>query len=177
MNPTLTATPVPLPPGSRATTFYRAPNLADAFAVRLPDGATHDPEQLARFMFATQAPWIVRLLWWRDRIVAVIGIKTSAQLLQTARTPGAARRISFFRIYEQDAHEILLGEDDRHLDFRVSVRVEPVAGATQVIATTVVECHNLLGRLYLLVIAPFHRMVVRSTLQRAARSGWPRKGT
>ena len=56
MDPTLAVTAVPLPPGSRATTFYRSPNLADAYAVRLPDGATHDPERLARFMFATQAP-------------------------------------------------------------------------------------------------------------------------
>ena len=124
MDATLTVTTVPLPPGlARATTFYRSPNLADAYAVRLPDGATHDPELLARFMFATQAPWVARLMWWRDRIVAVFGIKTSSQL-QTARTAGAVRRISFFRIYEQDAHEILLGEDDSHLDF-VSVRCEP----------------------------------------------------
>lgn len=175
MDATLTVTAAPLPPGSRATRFYRAPNLADAYAVRLPDGATHDPERLARFMFTTQAPWVARLMWWRDRIVAVFGIKTSTQLLQTARTPDAVRRISFFRLYEQDAQEILLGEDDRHLDFRVSVRVEPAGGATQVIFTTVVQCHNLLGRVYLLVIAPFHRMVVRSTLQRAARTGWPLK--
>ena len=177
MDATLTVTAVPLPPGSRATTFYRSPNLADAYAVRLPEGATHDPEALARFMFTTQAPWIARLMWLRDRIVAMFGIKTSTQLLQAARTPGAVRRVSFFRIYAQDAHEILLGEDDRHLDFRVSVRCEPADGATQVIATTVVQCHNLLGRLYLLVIAPFHRMVVRSTLQRAASTGWPRKDT
>jgi len=174
MDTTLAVTAVPLPPGSRATTFYRAPNLADAYAVRLPDGATHDPERLARFMFTTQAPWVARLMWWRDRIVAVFGIKTSTQL-QTARMAGTTRRLLFFRIYEQDAHEILLGEDDRHLDFRVSVRVEPAGGATQVILTTVVQCHNLLGRVYLRVIAPFHRMVVRSTLQRAARTGWPLK--
>jgi hypothetical protein len=176
MDATLTVTTVPPPPGSRATTFYRAPNLADAYAVRLPDGATHDPERLARFMFTTQAPWVARLMWWRDRIVALFGIKTSTQLLADGAT-GAVRRLLFFRIYEQDAQEILLGEDDRHLDFRASVRVEPAGGATQVIFTTVVQCHNLLGRIYLLVIAPFHRMVVRSTLQRAARAGWPRKDT
>ena len=174
MDPTLTVISAPLPAGSRATRFYRAPNLADAFAVRLPDGATHDPELLARCMFATQAPWVARLMWWRDHIVALFGLKTSTQLLAAGAT-GGAPRISFFRIYEQDAHEILLGEDDRHLDFRVSVRVEPTDGATQVVTTTVVQCHNLLGRIYLLVIAPLHRMVVRSTLQRAARSGWPRK--
>lgn len=133
-------------------------------------------ERLARFMFTTQAPWVARLMWLRDRIVAVFGIKTSHQL-QTARVPGAVRRISFFRIYEQDGHEILLGEDDRHLDFRVSVRCEAIDGAAHVVATTVVQCPNALGRLYLLVIAPFHRMVVRSALQRAARTGWPRRDT
>jgi len=174
MNSTLAVTAVPLPAGSRATTLYRAPNLADAYAVRLPDGATHDPEALARFMFATQAPWIARLLWLRDRIVAVVGLKTSSQLLAEAGA-NAVRRVSFFRVYAQDAHEILLGEDDSHLDFRLSVRCEPIAGAPHVIATTVVQCHNTLGRLYILVIAPFHRLVVRSTLLRAARTGWPQK--
>ena len=176
MNDALAVTAVPLPTGSRATTFYGAPNLADAYAVRLPDGATHDPEALARFMFATQTPWVARLLWLRDRIVAVVGLKTTSQLLTEPAT-SAVRRISFFRIYAQDAHEILLGEDDSHLDFRLSVRCEPIAGAPHVIATTVVQCHNTLGRLYILLIAPFHRLVVRSALQRAARAGWPQKET
>lgn len=170
MDDTLAVMPVPLPPGSRATTFYPAPHLADAYALRLPDGATRDPEVLARFMFSRQAPWVARLMWLRNRIVAVFGIKTSDQL--QAGT-GAVRRISFFRIYAQDESEILLGEDDSHLDFRVSVRCEP--RSQQLIVTTVVQCHNLIGRLYILLIAPWHRLVVRSAMQRAARTGWPLK--
>ena len=170
MDDTLAVMPVPLPPGSRATTFYPAPHLADAYALRLPDGATRDPEVLARFMFSRQAPWVARLMWLRNRIVAVFGIKTSDQL--QAGT-GAVRRISFFRIYAQDESEIQLGEDDSHLDFRVSVRCEP--RSQQLIVTTVVQCHNLIGRLYILLIAPWHRLVVRSAMQRAARTGWPLK--
>jgi hypothetical protein len=174
MDTTFAVTSVPLPPGSRATSFYRAPNLADAFAVRLPDRATRDPEALARFMLANQAPWVAKLIWLRDRIVSVFGIKTSSQL-QNAHDQGSVRRISFFRVYAQDANEILLGEDDSHLDFRLTVRCEPIDGATHVVATTVVQCHNAIGRIYLLVIAPFHRIVVRSALQRAARIGWPQQ--
>lgn len=168
---TSTVSAVPLPPGSRATRFYPAPNLADAYAVHLPAGATHDPEALARFLFAGQAPWVARLLWLRDRIVALFGLKTTREL-QTTPEPATVRRVSFFRIYAQDADEILLGEDDSHLDFRVSVRCEP--GAQQLVVSTVVQCHNLLGRLYILVIAPWHRLIVRSALTRAARAGWPR---
>jgi hypothetical protein len=37
-----------------------------------------------------------------------------------------------------------------------------------------VHCHNLLGRAYLFVIAPFHRLVVKASLRRAAHIGWPR---
>lgn len=168
MSPTLAVIAVPLPRASRATTFYPAPDLADAYAVTLPDSATRDPEALARFIFSQQAPWVARLLWLRDRIMSVFGVKTTDQL--QAGT-GAVRRVSFFRIYAQDADEILLGEDDSHLNFRLTVRCEP--RSQQLIVTTVVQCHNALGRLYIWVIAPFHRLIVRSALQRAARAGWP----
>ena len=110
----------------------------------------------------------------RDGIVSLFGLKT-AKALRTdtsARTP----RVGIFRIYETHADEVVLGEDDRHLDFRLSVRRGMSAtsgGGDELVAVTVVHCHNLLGRNYIRLIAPFHRMVVRSALDRAARSGWP----
>ncbi len=178
MDHTLAVTAVPLPPGSRATRFYPAPNLADAYALRLPDGTTRNPEALARFMFSQQAPWVARLLWLRDALVSVLGIKTTRELQNAPESP-PVRRVSFFRIYAQDASEILLGEDDSHLDFRLSVRCEPLGTSErsqQLIVTTVVQCHNRIGRLYILLIAPWHRLVVHSAMQRAARAGWPLKG-
>jgi hypothetical protein len=36
-----------------------------------------------------------------------------------------------------------------------------------------VHCHNRLGRIYITLIAPFHRLVVEASLRRAARLGWP----
>ena len=172
MNDTFAA-PVPLPPASLATTFYPAPDLADAYALTLPANATRDPEALARFMFSQQAPWVAQLMRVRDTMVSVFGLKTSRQLLRSPDAP-SVRRVSFFRIYAQDAQEILLGEDDSHLDFRLTVRCEPAAtGSTQLVVSTVVKCHNALGRFYIFCISPFHRIVVRSALERAARAGWP----
>jgi hypothetical protein len=165
---------VALPEASRVTRCYARTHLADAFAVRLPDDAIDDPEQLARFVFAQQPPWIAALMRVRDALVAGFGIKTSHQL-KNVPPAQRARRIQIFRIYETHAHEILLGEDDKHLDFRLSVLTTTQAAASgrQLILSTVVHCHNLLGRSYLRVIAPFHRRVVRATLQHAARVGWP----
>ena len=80
-------------------------------------------------------------------------------------------------LHAQRAREIILGENDSHPDFRVSVLQQTRNthdGRTRyLILSTVVRCHNRLGRFYILAIAPFHRLVVRSTLQRAARVGWP----
>jgi hypothetical protein len=167
---------VALPPESGVTRLYNAPDLADAYAVRLHDNAIDDPELLARFLFAHQAGWVAKLLALRDVLVARFGLKTAKQL----RKDGAARRgehLDIFRIYTRSAHEIILGENDSHLDFRLSVlqqtRSTSDGRSRYLVLSTVVSCHNALGRAYIVAIAPFHRLVVRSSLRRAARVGWP----
>ena len=85
----------------------------------------------------------------------------------------------FFKVYSKSDTEIILGEDDKHLDFRLSVLRTPDLSPTlggQLTVSTVVHCHNLLGRIYILVIAPFHRRVVKASLRRAAHIGWPKAG-
>ncbi|MEI6203559.1 MAG: DUF2867 domain-containing protein, partial [Enhydrobacter sp.] len=105
----------------------------------------------------------------QDTLVAGFGLKTSSAL----RDDVATDRIEFFRVYERHRHEIILGEDDRHLDFRLSVLVEESASCRRLVATTVVTFNHWAGRAYIAAIAPFHRLIVKSTLRRAARSGWP----
>ncbi|MEN2977990.1 DUF2867 domain-containing protein [Tistrella bauzanensis] len=166
---------VPLPHASRLRPLFAGADLADSYAIALPGGLGGDPEAIARALFSHQAAWVAWLLRLRDLLVSPFGLKT-APMLATPDGPGD-RRIGIFKVYEIHADEILMGEDDRHLDFRLSVRItdaQPGAqpGAQMVTLTTVVHCHNLLGRSYIMVIAPFHRAVVRSSLARAARAGW-----
>lgn len=168
--------PVALPLASRISRVYPTTNLADAYAIRLPKDASTDPELLARFLFSQQAPWVARLMRLRDALVARFGLKTSAQLQKSDGSAGD-KRIYIFKIYESSSCEIVLGEDDKHLDFRLSVlrQTQTVAAesAPYLIVSTVVRCHNRLGRIYIMLIAPFHRRVVQSGLRRAARAGWP----
>ena len=172
------AIPVALPRQSGVTHLYKAVDLADAFAIRLPPNAAADPEVLARFIFTHQPAWIGTLTNLRDAIVSCFGLKTARQLaaLATEAKPG---RVGIFKVYSTSASEIVVGEDDKHLDFRVSVLCSDAPapiGGRHLTVSTVVHCHNLLGRTYLFVIAPFHRMVVKASLRRAARIGWPRAG-
>jgi hypothetical protein len=106
----------------------------------------------------------------RDAIVACLGLKTARHLATLAD------RVGIFKVYSTNQAEIVLGEDDKHLDFRISILCFEEAeteGSRQLVFSTVVQCHNRLGRAYIFVIAPFHRLVVRASLRRAARVGWP----
>ena len=61
-----------------------------------------------------------------------------------------------------------MGLDDRHLDFRVSLRLlrsDDAAGVLQL--TTTVTFHGRLGRLYFALVRPFHRRIVPAMLRSA----------
>jgi hypothetical protein len=169
------ATPVPIPSESVIAKAYALMDLADAYSIELPSGTSTNPELLARFIFAHQAPWISRLMTVRDALVAGLGLKT-AKHLATLDAQSGAGRLSIFKIYSASPTEVVLGEDDRHLDFRLSVLCssQPSPGEKRhLVMSTVVHCHNRLGRFYIFLIAPFHRLVVQSSLRSAARVGWP----
>ncbi|WP_434577687.1 DUF2867 domain-containing protein [Pseudomonas sp. Z5-35] len=161
---------VPVPLRSGVTHLYTSTNLADAFAIQLPAGTSSDPDLLARFILSHQPSWIGWLMKVRDTVVACFGLKTARHLATLAH------RIQIFKVYSTNQTEIVLGEDDKHLDFRISILCSEEAepeGTRQLVFSTVVKCHNRLGRAYIFVIAPFHRLVVKASLRRAARIGWP----
>jgi hypothetical protein len=165
---------VTTPPACSLNGMYQRVDLADSYAVTLPPGTVHDPELLARCIFERPAPWMRALLGIRDFAVRAFGLKTVRDLRK--ETGAGVQRIGFFRVYFRGADEIVLGEDDRHLDFRLSVLLQvapqPEQG-TLLVMSTVVHCHNKLGHVYLFVIAPFHRLLSRAVLRRAANAGWP----
>ncbi len=166
-----------IPADSRIAHLYPVTHLADAYAIDLPAGSDTRPEPLARFIFSHKAPWIAGLMALRDALVGRLGLKTSAQLTATDAA-GQKQRVGIFKIYNTSEREIVMGEDDWHLDFRLSLQCSgPPAGEQRLVLSTVVHCHNRLGRAYIFVIAPFHRLIVQAFLRRAARQGWPTAAT
>ena len=167
---------VALPAESRLAAQYADASVADAFAIVLTEDATQDIEALARAVLDNPASWMTSLMKTRDSAVRLFGIKTSTELRARATVAGK-EKINFFRVHGRWENELVVGDDDRHLDFRVSVLIRPNSGGAglELVTTTVVQCHNLLGRAYLIVIMPFHRAIVRSNLHRAAKRGWPQR--
>jgi hypothetical protein len=98
----------------------------------------------------------------RDCLVTPFGLKTSS----TAGTHADA--IGIFPVLSDTPDRLVAGFDDSHLDFRVVVDVISSGGGQRVTATTLVLTHNRLGRAYLAIILPFHRLVVRAMLRQVA---------
>jgi hypothetical protein len=168
-------TTVPVPTESVIFGLYPIISFADAYSIELPPGASGDPETLARFVFSQKSAVVSGLLAIRDALVGSFGIKTTRQLA-SHQSEGEPARIGMFRIYSSGNSEIVLGEDDKHLDFRLSLMCSNLSHDTrQVILSTVVHCHGRFGRIYIGLIAPFHRVIVKSALRRAARRGWPKE--
>jgi hypothetical protein len=102
---------------------------------------------LARFIFSHQPAWIGGLVTVRDALVAGLGLKTARQL-ESLGAMNEGSRVGFFKIYSTTPTEIVLGEDDTHLDFRLSVlcsRQQSPTGTGQLTLSTVVHCHNSFG--------------------------------
>ena len=160
---------VPAPPDSVLAPLYVGADLLDAFAIHLPAGASDDPEVLARVAFERQAAWIRALTWVRDTVMATVGVKSSRAIGAAAVARGL-KVIGYLPVLSKSAGEMVMGGDDRHLDFRVAVLVRTDAqGGRELVVVTVVHCHNRLGRTYLAVIAPFHRTILRANLERTVR--------
>jgi hypothetical protein len=136
--------------------------MSDAYRLVVDDRVL-DATVAAERIFGRVPWWMAALLGVRNRLVAPFGLKTSVD--------EAAQRIGFFPVIAQTPHRVLLGFDDKHLDFRVAVDVTPLAHARhEVTVTTLVRTHNRLGRIYLALVLPFHAVVVPAMLAQVART-------
>ena len=136
--------------------------FADAFQIEIEDRDL-DARRAAEKMLARQPSWAEALLSLRNLLVAPLGLRTSGAGLVPPRD-----MIGIFPVVSQTPDRLVAGFNDKHLDFRVVVDVTPPTGVRQITATTLVLTHNRLGRTYLAIILPFHRLIVPALLRQVA---------
>lgn len=148
-------------------TWLPGAQFTDAYRLEV-DGQNLDAREAAMRMMARAPRWVDALLVLRNVIVAPFGLKTS----------GAAKRmprdiIGIFPVVSETPERLVVGFNDKHLDFRVVLDVATLGQRQSVTATTLVLTHNWLGRTYLRIIMPFHRRVVRAMLRQVAQRQAP----
>lgn len=157
-----TVTEIPTPAHALASAALANSDFSDAWRGQTDRGGV-TAMQVAIGMFKDPPRWVNTLMSVRDGIVGRFGLKTSAHL--PADSPGGSAGI--FPVLLNTPTEVVLGADDKHLDFRIWVHVAPHGGGSQLTACTVVRTHNRFGRLYLATIMPLHRLLSRKMLARA----------
>jgi len=159
---TLRATSVPV--DSATLSLFPQARMSDAY--RLVVKEPLDAPSAAGRMFGRVPRWIRALMAMRNRLVAPFGLKTGRDKITSP-----SRRIGIFPVIAEAPERVVLGLDDRHLDFRVAIDVMRLGGArSEVTATTLVCPHNRLGRAYLAIVLPFHRVIVPVMLAQAAKA-------
>ena len=150
---------------------------ADAFRTGVDPAHIPDVDAFARAFVRQKPPaWIAAAMRARDAIVGrLFGLKTSPGGVMTSLNPVRAfapgEQHGIFRVFARTDDEILFGEDDRHLDFRVSLFYERAGDDAFVTVSTVVRFNNALGRAYFFPVRPVHGLVVPSMLRRALQPG------
>jgi len=150
-----------VPPSVDPAALLAGAQFMDAYRLEMENTAL-DARQAAERMMARAPRWVDALLALRNIIVAPFGLKTSGG----ERAPREI--IGIFPVVSETPERLVAGFNDRHLDFRVVIDVATIGRRQSVTATTLVLTHNWLGRTYLKVIMPFHRLVVRAMLRQVA---------
>ena len=147
-------------PEVHADALLGGAQFIDAFRVDIGAAAINAREACTRMVLGGPR-WIDTLLRLRNVLVTPFGLKTSGE-----GAPAPHGLIGLFPVIDETPERLVAGFDDYHLDFRIVVDVAGGIASRQVTSTTLVRTHNLLGRTYLAVIMPFHKLVVRAMMRR-----------
>jgi hypothetical protein len=170
MRPTIIVTGAP--PASRIRQELTGADFHDAYEVVLPHRGRSALEIYLSCMAKTPA-WIDFLMTIRNRLVALFGLKNLGRLGELGPTSEVSAyrvgdRVGIFSLLSLSDDEAILGDADRHLEVKVSFCKVTGEGRESVVVTTVVHLRNRLGRAYMLIVKPFHRLIVPASLRRAA---------
>lgn len=137
-------------------------DFADTFATTNSESAL---EEISKRIFDKSPNWVNQLFKLRNNLVRYIGLKTSLPADYNTKFE-VGGYIKFFKILHLGEDEIVLGANDSHLDFRAVIKKteEP---EFNIKVTTLVKFNNKMGRIYMRLIAPFHRMVIRRMIGQA----------
>jgi len=145
-------------------TLLAGAQFIDAFRVEIGTAPVNAREACTR-MVLHGPRWIDALIRLRNILVTPFGLKKSGE---GAPAPGGL--IGLFPVLSETPERLVAGFDDSHLDFRIVVNVAGDAMLRHVTLTTLVRTNNLLGRTYLTLITPFHKLVARSMMGRIMES-------
>ncbi|MBC7383979.1 MAG: DUF2867 domain-containing protein [Bacteroidia bacterium] len=172
-NPQIIVIKTGLPGNSILYKNHEKYNYADSYLTTVNDPENvYKAVDIAIAFFSSAPNWVNNLMVVRNKIVSVFGLKTSmppgnrSKQIEKMKFE-AGEQVGLFKVFDNTDQEIILGEDDKHLNFRVSLFLEnnskDPSKKTITISTTITY-NNWLGRFYFLPVKPMHQIIVPAML-------------
>lgn len=145
----------------------------DSFQGELTEcGRNIDISEIGKAFFTSGPKWGKKMFAFRNRVMGSFGLKTGSenekQQAEKVFQCEIGERAGLFKIFDKTSNEIVLGEDDKHLDFRVSLLIDKNSkdvNQNSLTISTTVKFHNWWGVLYFLPVRPFHKLIVPAMLK------------
>ena len=144
-------------PSLQSTGLLEGTTYADAYRLHTNE-PNLDAITATRRVMQRMPRWTSVLLDIRNILVMPLGLKRAGH-----HQPPGTVHIGPFPVISQTPERVVLGFDDKHLDFRLVVD----SAGGEITGTTLIRTHNLLGRAYLAAVLPFHHLIVPAMLRRA----------
>lgn len=151
-------------------------DYVDSFSIILDKIDQYSIDEITTSVFTSFPGWIKALLYLRDTVVRPFGLATGADLQPSSSEKylpyNIGDRAVIFMVIDRTDTEIVMAEDDKHLYLRTSLSVNKKfdGAGDELFLTTLVQFHNLWGRLYFVPVKPFHKQIMRSMLINFSKS-------
>ncbi len=154
---------------------YLPTGYSDSFECNFISSKDITPDEVQIAFWTTKPIWIEWLLSLRAILVKPFGIKSDisdyAKNLRECLIKGISHK--YISVPSKSNDETVTCNVDKHLTFYLSIIVRKGEGNKKsIIATTLVNFHNYLGRCYFFIIYPFHTYLVRVMLRYLVKKLW-----
>lgn len=139
-------------------------DFVDAFATT---NHINSIEEITNLVFNTTPRWVDSLFTIRNKIAGLFGLNTKAPDDYNEHFE-IGGYVKFFKIFNLSDTEIILGADDSHLHFRALI-MNDQSDSFNIKVITLVEYQNYKGKIYMGIIKPFHRQIVKRMVKNAYR--------
>lgn len=161
-----------IPANSKVKSYLNHTDYWDSFETNLNKDEL-DIYNIYLGIFSHPPQWLKRLFTLQEKMATVLSLKSSsaAELNQVDRKLKykIGDKVGLFTLLSVEENEIILGDDDKHLDFRVSVQRLAQAIPNKVVVTTLVQYNNWFGKVYFFLIRPFHQLGVSISIKNAVK--------
>ena len=153
-------------------------SYSETFEANIVSNENITPDDILVDFWTEMPGWVNFLFKLRNQLVKPFGLKgeeddmrSKEKLIECIRN---GEQHKLMKVAAKSEDETVLSLTDKHLTAYIGIRInKSYDDSKQVKASTIVQFHNTLGKVYFLVISPFHFIIViskmKSTLKKLFR--------